>query len=339
MQTTKSATPETTKANGNGNGNAPDLFSTPDAPRYTADNAPVTERAVLVSLNISAFGGTMKDYLATREIHERYGIKDRYVGDAGAYRKKILQPAVKRINKPINKARNRHYELTLPWSRQGLALLPNAMVLTYTQEMNGFFDEIDAAIRKELGRYEELIERDRRKLNGLFRPQDYPSKSEFPGLYSYGFQVYPIATGNALWSQWEADAMNDEIDRMREEMRSKLDVEMNREIERAMREVWQRAYDAVSKMADKLDAYGTDADGRTTGIFRNSLVDNVRELVDLLPKMNVTGDAGLDRIAERMKKDLTKYDADVLRESDGQRQDVARKAKDIADEMSAFMGA
>jgi hypothetical protein len=73
--------------------------------------------------------------------------------------------------------------------------------------------------------------------------------------------------------------------------------------EGASRELWQRLYEAVSHMAERLQVYKVTEEG-VEHPFRDSVVTNLVKLVDVLPKLNVTGDPELERLAAQVRASL-----------------------------------
>jgi acetate kinase len=97
----------------------------------------------------------------------------------------------------------------------------------------------------------------------------------------------------------------------------------------AMQDVWQRLHDRVAHMADKLSD--------PKAIFRDSLVENAREICAILPRLNFTDDPDLERMRQEVEATLLKH-PDALRNDPVLRQDTATQAKRIMDAMGAFMG-
>jgi hypothetical protein len=77
---------------------------------------------------------------------------------------------------------------------------------------------------------------------------------------------------------------------------------------------------------------------RAEGTFRDSLVENIRELVPLLESFNLTDDKALAALTKRIAKELCESDADVLREDEKTRKAVAKAAEDILKQANALMG-
>jgi hypothetical protein len=123
-----------------------------------------------------------------------------------------------------------------------------------------------------------------------------------------------------------------------EDVKSALQADMEAALKEAMLEPVRRVVDVVGKMAIKLKDYKPATDtGRAENTFRDSLVENVRELLPLLDAFNLTGDKNITKIAQRMEKELCKNDADTLREDDDVRKKVQKAADDILKQANALM--
>jgi len=81
-------------------------------------------------------------------------------------------------------------------------------------------------------------------------------------------------------------------------------------------------------MADKLK----DGDA----IFRDSLVGNVKDFVDILPALNLTGDPELSAAVLEVKEKLVCYSPDTLRDQETERARAAATADEIARRMAAY---
>jgi hypothetical protein len=72
-------------------------------------------------------------------------------------------------------------------------------------------------------------------------------------------------------------------------------------------------------------------------VFRDSLVGNIEQLVDMLPGLNVLNDPDLDAIGKEVKARLLGYDLKDLRKKPAVRSAAAREAQEIMDKMAGFM--
>ena len=69
--------------------------------------------------------------------------------------------------------------------------------------------------------------------------------------------------------------------------------------------------------------------GEQKQIFRDSLVGNVREMIDLLDKFNITGDPKMKQAKVQIEAVLSGITPDGLREDNAFRQDVKGKVDDL----------
>jgi hypothetical protein len=95
----------------------------------------------------------------------------------------------------------------------------------------------------------------------------------------------------------------------------------------------------ISHMSEKLAAYKNGGHGKKTeGVFRDSLVENVRELAELLPAFNLTNDPAFDELAKRIQRELCVENADTLRKDDDVRASVQKSADDILKDVESLLG-
>jgi hypothetical protein len=60
-------------------------------------------------------------------------------------------------------------------------------------------------------------------------------------------------------------------------------------------------------------------------------------LVDLVPKMNIAGDPGLNEVAAKAREQLCHWDAQTLRDDPEKRADVSDKANDILNQAKGLL--
>jgi hypothetical protein len=89
-------------------------------------------------------------------------------------------------------------------------------------------------------------------------------------------------------------------------------------------------------MAERLDGY--DPANPNDQPFRDSLVENVRDMAGIIPAMNITGDSRLDDIARQIGMKLSVTSADELRKDDGKRAEVADAATEVLGDLEDLLG-
>jgi hypothetical protein len=71
-------------------------------------------------------------------------------------------------------------------------------------------------------------------------------------------------------------------------------------------------------------------------IFRDSMVENAKEICALLPRLNFADDPNLEAMRQQVEASLIKH-PEALRNDPDLRRDTAAEAKAIMDKMSIFM--
>jgi hypothetical protein len=88
----------------------------------------------------------------------------------------------------------------------------------------------------------------------------------------------------------------------------------------------------LQKMSERLDYEGGDAKDKK--IFRDSLVNNVREMLSLLTSFNVTQDQRMENMRVQLEDAMMGVSADALREDDSFRKETKSKVDSILKSMS-----
>jgi hypothetical protein len=170
------------------------------------------------------------------------------------------------------------------------------------------------------------VDDSRQRLNGLFNSADYPSTAELRRRFSFRWTVRPVPTAGDFRVELGAA----EVDAIRQQITDGL----NATVQAAMVDVWNRIKTVVSAMAERLRAYDPAKPGAAP--FRDSIVGNIRELLEVLPSLNLTNDPNVSRFADEMRA-LCAVDAQALRDNMFTREDVAARAEAMLDQMRQFV--
>ena len=283
-------------------------------------SANLTEKAMLVKLSISKWSARKYDKKVSAEVADQYGTDQ----ERGRYNKVLVAvEAVKKVGQAESAARTFHYENTLPWKDDGARILPAANFAHYSAEMRRLKSDFQAATMEFCGSYPELMDQARRDLNGLFDPADYPSSDKIARKFSFEVEVDPLPTG----ADFRVDLQAGEVDRIKADIEGRLQAAESA----AMADCFNRLYDVVRKAAEKL----TDRNA----IFRDSLVTNIQDLVDLLPRLNLTGDPRLEDLRREVADKLLGYEPETLRKNQFARMETAQAANDILAAMAGYTAA
>jgi hypothetical protein len=286
-------------------------------------NSSLSSRAMLCSLSISMWSARKHDPGASEEIAQRHGAQ----ADAGRYHKILLpKEALAEIHKIVNEARQEHYFMTLPWDDNGYRVLPAAAYMDHTEKMRALSNRFTPAVEALVQQFGKLVEEAKVRLGGLFRG-DYPASDELRSTFSFETKVMPLPDA--------ADFRVTLGDEEKERIKRQITAAVEASLQVASRELWERLYEAVSHLAERLQAYKVTEEG-VKNPFRDSVVTNLVKLVDVLPKLNVTADPELERLAAEVRASLL-VDPQELRKSESVRNETAKRAAAIAQVMGAYM--
>lgn len=286
----------------------------------------LSESAMLVSVTISQWSGRKLDAAVTAEVNRSHGAS----ADAGRYNKSLIaNDALASILAISNRARKIHYARSLPWLDNGARIMSAAGYLEFAKELRDVSAEFDAAVSDFVGNYSAYVEAARVRLNGMFKETDYPAASDIASRFRFEKRIWPLPSA--------ADFRVTVGEGEQAIIRAEIEAQTRDALNGAMADAFKRVAEHVGNMAAKLADFkpADGKGGKASGIFRDSLVENVRDLVDVLPSLNITGDAKLADITARMA-DLCRYDADALRDDTAARQETAAKARQIADDVAAY---
>lgn len=290
-------------------------------------------KAMLVSLTITKWGITKKDTQATAKVAEVYQADEK---KAGAYNKSLVDrnnPTLKMLYSLTGEIRNYVYSRTMPWSEEGQRILPVGIMFEMQQKLEDYAREWERVVNEFCtNEYPNLVSAARIHLGALYDTQDYPSPSQIRAKFSLSVSFAPLPAGEdfrVAISEEERKRIADEIEENTKQACMKATEDLTR-----------RVIERVRHMAESLSDYAVEKteDGKTKvkNPFRDSLVENVREIADLIPKMNFTDDPALAEAVKDIKAKLVTHDAEALRASPMLRQDTAQAAKDILTKLNVL---
>jgi hypothetical protein len=283
-------------------------------------NNHLAETAMLVKLTRKKFNHNKCDKDLSREQADRLNVKMKNA--VRVMKSLVSKEFVQPYTRIINNAGTYYYGCTLPWTDKGWRMLPATMFDEFSEKFRSFSTRLDAAVNSAGDKLEAEIEKMSRQLGKAFNRDDYPTVEEFKSGMILKVDFQAITAGDDFRvkiSETQRQAIIDEInDRNRER------------VVKANEFLWNRLHDVVSKMADTLK--------EEDKIFRNSLVANVAELCDLLPRLNINDDQALNDRAKAVKDLLGDYDPQELREQPEVRKEAAKEAaaqaSDIMNDMA-----
>lgn len=293
----------------------------------TTDAHNISTRAMLAELTISQWSARRHDKAVSAEVAQQH---DSDVAIGKFNKSLVANGALKPVQSAASELRTYHYTNTLPWSDSGPRILPAENYMAYTAGIRERRTAFERAVAAFLVDYDSHVEDARKRLGSLYRASDHPTRAQLERRFACESRFLPLPDADDF-----RVALGDLEERR---IRDQIEARMSETIAAAHRSLWQRCHDAVAHMVERLNAYQRDDEGKVVATFRDSLVENIRELVELLPRLNLTGDPELEAMRRRIERELAAHDADELRQDETVRIDVARQAADILSAMAGYCG-
>ncbi len=277
---------------------------------------PIQNKAMIAHLHISTWTARKFDRRVTREIEDNYA-----ASNSGRYNKILIATEyLGKIQKIASTVRAYHYENTLPWMDNGGRLLPTANYFGYVQRMDEYRAEFLREVNAFLDSYPDYQQEAKSRLNGMYSIEDYPDIDRLRDKYAFSVRMAPIADAD----DFRVTLNDEDVETIREDYRQQLEDGLRD----AHQDLWKRLHGVVWHMLERL----TTADAR----FKNSLVENIRDICRLMPKLNITEDPLLDSMVDEIKRKLTVHAPEVLRSDPEIRSDTALAAKQIIEKMRHY---
>lgn len=267
-------------------------------------------RAMLVTLHISQWSATRTDRAATEEVARNHGVNARRAGRYQKHAIDVKYPTFAAVGAAASELRRVHYWHTLPWAQDGARILPAQAFLDYGQAINAARAKLELAVDEFVASWPVLVQAAQAELNGLFNPRDYPDAAALRGEFGVRTGILPLPSARDFRVQLAQDAIDT--------VRADIDATVAEGIATAMREPFHRVREHLRRMAERLS--------QPDAIFRDSLVEGLRDLAAVLPSLNLTGDPALVALESQLRDMLDGLTAQALREDKQLRAQIAVEA-------------
>lgn len=284
-------------------------------PQFTT----LADKALLVKLTKSQYQPYAFDRQATALVAAATGV------EAGRYNKRLFvgSKLLEEVNSKFNAAYTEYLKSTVPWLDDGVRMAPNALYFELVERMRPLLADARAAAAELPKHWDAMVQADLQRLGPLGNPMDYPSKEEIINKFSISMQFFPVPSTQ----DFRIDVSEEDKIEMERAMKN-VEANISKHLLKEMLEPVSRY---VSKLAVPIGEKGS--------IFRDTLVENVTELVDRLPRLNIARDPDVQRMLDDIKAVVTSYSMTELRESPITREAARAKMAQVQANLAAFMGA
>jgi len=195
--------------------------------------------------------------------------------------------------------------------RSGAYLIPNLLVTEVDNRLKEYYLKRKELVEKFMEVYPAQVEIAKSRLGSLFDPRDYPMAEEVRASFTVDWQYVNMGIPGNL------EGINADIFRREQEKQAERWQETMDEVQQVLR-------GAMSELVTHLVTRLTPDEEGKQKIFRNSLLENMRDFLNTFDARNITNDEELAKLVQKAR-DLTEgIDPDVLRKNSVIR-DVVRK--------------
>jgi len=281
----------------------------------TQNSISIASSAMLVELSISTWTARKLDKRVSTKVDLDNGAKTKVVNA-----NKNLMAGTGMLDTIVKYAANArawHLSQTLPWTDNGSRLLPMSNFMTYKEQLGKLESNYSALVDKFIVAYPNLVSAAAFQLGDLFDRNEYPDASALKKKFKFTYSFFPVPTAGDFRIDINEEAKADILANCNSAYEERLN--------NAMREAWNRLHECLTRMSERLT---DNADG-SRKIFRDSLVENGVELVDMLKHLNITKDPSLELARKELGDAILHHDLDSLRENSQAREVVKLKVDTI----------
>jgi hypothetical protein len=273
----------------------------------------IASSSMLVSLSISVWTGRKKDKEVTDDVLADNGA----TRAAGAFSKNLMADCAEldAVKKFASMVRTSHLQSTMPWSDTDMRLVTTQRYFAHNKQMTGFQQEFDQLVETFLRVYDWRVADAAAKLGGMFNRDEYPTVDGLRSKFAFKLAYLPVPEAG----DWRVD-IDAQAKEVLKEQYKKFYAE---QMERAMRNVWERLHTEATRLVSQLTV-----DGDKAGRVYQSTIETVQELADMLEEANYTGDPGLQLAQRRIQSALGGVDKDDLVRNPTFREDTKRKMEE-----------
>lgn len=213
-------------------------------------------------------------------------------------------------------------------------LLPNAQFEKFVQAMAPIKQEYDRALARLAENAPDIIEKARANVGNF--DIKVPSVEEMLGAYELRADFRPIPDG-ANFRGLDENTVN--------KLRARHDAQLEAAVHIAERNTLERFVEPLQRFVERMAAYdereakiaaGESEKDVKGGIFRDSVVTNIKDLHDVLEGFNITGNPRLTQLGNDLA-DLVNVKPKTLRESASVRTAKTERAREVAANLQSWL--
>ena len=281
----------------------------------------IATECMTVNIHMGMWEARKQDKAAGQEVSANANAKP---GTASVNKQIIPKEALAKIQARYSAIYNHVRVHTVPWKDNGDRLLSRKMWTRFIE----IYEELAAAFNKEVNdwvenEYPVLLGKAQFDMGALFNPNDYPDPHVIKGKFYVRLVMDAVTEAGDFRCNLKDTDVADRI-------RKDIEANIGQRLKKAQGEVWGKLANMVAHYAERMKS-----DGR----LYESTRDNLIELCDILPGLNVFDDPDLRAMGKEIKQRLGGYDTADLRKDKDLKSAAAAEADEILERMSGFLKA
>ena len=236
----------------------------------------IKDHALIVSLSVSKPQMTAKDDKATRDAEQANNAHG-----AGQFRKDLYPKALVAPIVAVESSARAYIEsTTYPWAR-GEYLLPVSRFMDFTARIGKYEIEFAQAVTAFLNNWSNVMQQAQVRQGDLFDANAYPDLTDLKAGFRFRVLYRPVTDA----ADFRVQCQEEELSLLRSQVEEATKESMNS----VLRAPLERLREVVAKLAEVSGKSERTAINKKTGatevrapIFRDSVVDNITEEINLL---------------------------------------------------------
>ncbi len=285
------------------------------------------DMGMTVSFHKRGPGGTKTHQVASDELRSSKGVKQK--SRAKVTVDIFASDNLKEWNLRCGRLKSYIDRVCPPWGRDNRRFLAHPLVAEFEKETAPMLHAIQDSQEAFLAEIPHLRNRFKDEAGSLSDDIHFPEEAELRPKFAVGID-YDVPTGT----------YDIRLGGLSEEHRSRYEQQVRKSeedrIDGVVKHVTNIVEQRLTRIVKGMNDYHVDEKGKAHGIFRDSMIGNVREIAGLLEHWNITGNPEIDAVRKRLLTEVCPLDAGDLRKSADKRQKLKGTAEDLLARVGQF---
>jgi hypothetical protein len=275
------------------------------------------DNSLLVRVKMSYLNCSVAD----REVTEEVRIRHNADFETGVYIKKYFHSRdlfeISKVCGKIDRIKKRY---TLPFIDGNIRLLPSKAFDAFTKELQEAILELESAVAFKVEEYDVLKERVKKRMNGLYKESEFPSKEKFQNCFKAKVTYLPIPEGDDF-RVGDLEIVNN--------LKSSFQEEMDAQTAAAKAALWGKFKDVIGIFYKRLQSADKG--------FRKELVENIADITKLAKVLNMDEDKNLEDFRAEVESKLTGFDSADLNSDKDFKEAKELEAKELLEKLESYI--